>query len=350
MAEMPPDESMGGLLLGITGMAQLLAVVLFCLRMWARMPRFRMNLGWDDYFITAAVVCVSPSLAICQEGTPPNSSCLLFNSSLQITSLIQWSLNAATVARGYGRHMVYLSPKQIMHVNKYQFYSFILWAFILPFVKISIACLLFRLKRNTLRWRIFLFSMSAIQLGVAIASATFTLSLVRPIRAWWDPTGNPGAKYLSQRAVNIELYVQAGLNITTDLLFSLLPITFISRMHQPLRTRIVISFLMALGLLTTAIGAYRIFLTWQFGTNPVQDPTWTNIRVSICCVLEGTVGIIAACIPCLKRPVELVLVKLGFISTFTDELGPSDDVYPKNAQLSGYQDPTLKSWHDRQEG
>lgn len=57
MAEMPPDKSLGGLLLGITGMIELLAVLLFCLRIWARTPRFKMNLGWDDYFITIAVVC-----------------------------------------------------------------------------------------------------------------------------------------------------------------------------------------------------------------------------------------------------------------------------------------------------
>jgi hypothetical protein len=282
--------------------------------------------------------------------TPPNSSCLRFNCSLQIITLIQWSLNAASVAHGYGRHMVYLSPKQLMHINKYQFYSFTLWDFALPLVKMSIACLLFRLKRDTLRWRIFLFSMIAIQLGLAITSVSFTLSLVHPIRAWWDPAGNPGAKYLSQRVMNIFLYTQAGVNITTDLLFSLLPITFISRMNQPVRTRIVICFLLALGLLTTAIGAYRIFLIWQFGTNPVQDPTWANSRVTIWCVLEGSVGIIAACIPCLKRLVELLLVKLGFMSTFADESGASNDAYSKKARMSGYQDPVLKSWHESDEG
>jgi len=317
MAETPPDESLGGLLLGITGMLQLLAILLFCLRIWARMPRFRMSLGWDDYFITIAVV----------------------------TSLIQWALNAASVSHGYGRHVVHLSPEQISRINQYQFFSFIPWAFALPCVKISIACLLFRLKRTTLRWRIFLFSMIAIQFGVCITSVTFTLRLVSPIRAWWDPAAIPEAKFLPIRAVNIELYTQAGVNITTDLLFALLPIAFISRMNQPLRTRIVICFLMALGLLTTAIGAYRIFQVWQFGTAPVQDPTWTNIRVSTFCVLEGTIGINAACIPALKRPVELVLAKLGFMGSYTDE-SASDDTYPTYAQQSKYQDPVLKSWHD----
>lgn len=171
----------------------------------------------------------------------------------------------------------------------------------------------------------------------AIFCTVIVIKIAEPYAATWNPDAYPNAKRLNPKITQNGLYFLAAVNIFTDLLLSLLPITFISRMHQPLRTRLLISVLMALGLSTTAIASWRTYLVWEFSQRTITDPTWDNATVTIVAILEGALAIIAVTVPTLKRPFELALTKLGFASTTRQD---SDSNPPM------YQDPVLKSWHD----
>lgn len=97
-----------------------------------------------------------------------------------------------------------------------------------------------------------------------------------------------------------------------DLILSLMPIKLIRTLNRPRNEKILISFLMALGLLATGVACAKMTTFNSFGSG---DPMQATIAPSMYAKLEEIVGIIASCLPCLKAPVQNVLKKMGVLRT-----------------------------------
>jgi Fungal rhodopsin domain len=71
---------------------------------------------------------------------------------------------------------------------------------------------------------------------------------------------------------------------------------------------------MATGLLATAIACVKLFVlyavTHQYA---LPDSLRDNVGTALWSKLEEQVGIIAACMPCLKRPAEEILRRIGIL-------------------------------------
>jgi len=100
---------------------------------------------------------------------------------------------------------------------------------------------------------------------------------------------------------------------------------------------------MAMGLFATGIAAYKI--TFSLRTN-TGDPLSTTVEVSLWCKLEEQVGIIAACLPCVKAPMERLLYRIGILksrfggfSAFAAYLnhvsGHSPSAFPQDISMPG---------------
>jgi hypothetical protein len=76
--------------------------------------------------------------------------------------------------------------------------------------------------------------------------------------------------------------------------------------------KIVLSILMSMGLL--ASGAAIAKLVFSTRTN-TYDISWTLSDAILCCWLEITLGIIAACIPCLKGLSENQMRRFGLLQS-----------------------------------
>ena len=103
--------------------------------------------------------------------------------------------------------------------------------------------------------------------------------------------------------------------IIFDLMLATMPIKLIRTLSRPLRERVLISLLMTTGLLATAIACvkldayHRSVHTWN-----VPDQLVDNIKPMMYSKMEELLGIIAACLPCLKRPAEELLRRIGLLS------------------------------------
>ena len=84
---------------------------------------------------------------------------------------------------------------------------------------------------------------------------------------------------------------------------------------------------MALGILAAIASIIKITKVRKYGTN--RD-MYDGIDLALWSVVEAQVGIIAACVPCLKSPSERVMRRLGFLST---------------CEVSGCTDPKHKHSH-----
>lgn len=180
------------------------------------------------------------------------------------------------------------------------------------FIKISIASMLLRIK-HTRPWRIFLWAMVAVQILSCLASLIFQLVQCIPLGYMWDPVHHPDAECVELQSMYVSLYVNSGISITTDLIFALVPISFIRTMHCPLREKLVLSCLMGLGVFAAAASIVKTTLVKDYGST--GDSLWDAIDLTLWSVLEEQTGIIAACIPCLKSPFERTLHRLGVLSS-----------------------------------
>jgi hypothetical protein len=100
------------------------------------------------------------------------------------------------------------------------------------------------------------------------------------------------------------------------------------KMRIPMRERVVLCVLMALGLFASAVVIVRTTTFRRY--KRVGDKLWYMNDIAIWNLLEGQLGIIAACIPYLKSTFERILKRMGVLK--------EDDV-PHGAtsvRVSGY--------------
>jgi hypothetical protein len=100
--------------------------------------------------------------------------------------------------------------------------------------------------------------------------------------------------------------------LAADVILSLLPLTFIFKLHRPLREKIILAGLMGLGLFASGAAVVKLLLTKKYVTGP--DPLWDMFDLGIWAMVELFIGIYAASIPCLRAPFEMLLRKLGALT------------------------------------
>jgi hypothetical protein len=117
-----------------------------------------------------------------------------------------------------------------------------------------------------------------------------------------------------------------------DCTLALLPIKLVRTLNRPIREKILICVLMGMGLVATSIAGYKMT---TFTSVNLGDPLSATVKPSLWAKLEELVGIIAACVPCLKSPIENALRRFGILAA---ERGIS---FSKPSFVLSNQDPNL---------
>lgn len=227
---------------------------------------------------------------------------------------LQWVLILAAIPHGYGRHDFFVPPQDRRQAGLLLFASQLPWSWAVALSKISIAFMLLRIKHTT-QWKTFLYSMIVIQVLSAISANIVQFSICRPLSSIWDPFVLR-ADCWPPHVAKICIIVNGVIAIVTDIIFTLVPLTFIIQIKRPLREKIVVSLLMALGILASASSIVKLTLAKKYGRN--RDRLYDGVDLAMWSIIEGEVAIIAACVPCLKSPSEKVLRRLGLLSSSKD--------------------------------
>jgi hypothetical protein len=91
-----------------------------------------------------------------------------------------------------------------------------------------------------------------------------------------------------------------------------MPVPLIRGLQRTPREKILISCLMATGLIATGIAGYKMTLSRQANMGDLLSST---VRLALWNKLEELVGIIAACLPCLKAQMEKLLHQIGVLNS-----------------------------------
>lgn len=185
----------------------------------------------------------------------------------------------------------------------------LLWLLCLGMCKISVAMMFLRIKQER-RWGLFLYSSVFLIIAITVACYIMTFLQCRPIAALWDPTIR-GAKCWAPEDRQLYAVAVSIFMIATDVMFSILPITFIRQLNRPLREKIVVCFLMGLGLVGSVASIIKTVQLNHFGT--MNDSLWIGFNLAIWSFLEQQLGIITISLPCLKSTFEHVLIRFGLL-------------------------------------
>ncbi|KAF2703400.1 hypothetical protein K504DRAFT_473966 [Pleomassaria siparia CBS 279.74] len=248
-----PDVNAAPELLAITGALYVVALVVYGGRICTRLQHRR--LGADDFAISLAL----------------------------LLAITEWALFLSSAQHGAGRHNYYIVASEQITTQHLLFTSTLLWAPCMMFIKISIACMLLRMKQ-TRAWQIFLWVMIAIQIASCVASVIFQLIQCVPLAAIWNPMGHPDATCVKLSSAFISIYVNSGIVLPTDLVFAMIPMTFIRKMQRPLREKIVLTMLMGLGIFATAASVVKTTLVPHYGIT--GDSIYDAVDLTLWSMLE----------------------------------------------------------------
>jgi hypothetical protein len=158
-----------------------------------------------------------------------------------------------------------VSPEENKKAGLLLFASQIPWTWAVALSKISITCMLLRLK-YTVRWKVFLYTMIVIQTLSAISANAIQLGLCQPLAVSWDPIASKG-KCWPPRVAWIGIGVNGVISVITDIMFACIPVSFVYKIKRPLREKIVVSFLMALGILASAASIMKLTKVKKYSRN-----------------------------------------------------------------------------------
>ena len=269
------------------------------------LSRWKTSLGADDYLVVSAAV---------GEGRLLSAS---FKNVLtrQMFGLVDMAVIIKAISSMLGPRPEYQPLSYVNHVTPLSVVAEITSTWSVALLKTSIAVMLRRFQR-TRGWAVFLYSVIGVQIATAVFVTIMQSTRCIPIQTLWDPTVTE-KRCWGDQAFKISMTVAAVLVIITDVIYATIPLTFLHHVRRSVRDRIQIGFLMSLGLFASAASIVKAVIVQQ--VDGTTDYAGHGLSIALWASIEAQVGIIAACIPCLRAPFLRLLGHLG-IST-----GPSGD-------------------------
>ncbi|KUJ18613.1 uncharacterized protein LY89DRAFT_561334, partial [Mollisia scopiformis] len=200
----------------------------------------------------------------------------------------------------------FLTTDQFQEVIKLGVLGVPIWILSIACIKISVVCLLLRLSHGTI-WAKFLYALLGIIISTSVAFFLFDLLQCIPLAAAWDFSIK--GRCVSSHTYQIVSNATTDVNIATDVVLSLFPFTFLRQMRRPLMEKVLVGVLMAMGLAAAAASITKAVYVraWVHA----EDTFAIGFTISNLTCVEMFIGIIAACLPSFKPPLQRLLVSLG---------------------------------------
>ena len=204
-------------------------------------------------------------------------------------------------------------------------------------LKTSIAVMLLRFQRAR-GWTWFLYFVMGLQIVTAVYMTIMQSTRCVPMRDLWDPTVPDNLKHCwGVDAFKVSMTVTSVLVILTDVIYATIPLTFIRHIRRSARDRLVIGFLLSLGLFASAASIVKTVMVHRF--DQTNDPAGHGMAIALWASIEAQVGIIAACVPCLRGPFIRLLTRLGISTEYSGEATDNTSAWQGHSQAVGNMAP-----------
>lgn len=196
---------------------------------------------------------------------------------------------------GAGRHVHSLRPQTVERMLKLVKAHEFVYALSVPFPKLAILCLYFRLFNEKVARSVLYVTGLAI-IGTSLFGVISALANCRPFTAFWD-LAHPAHCTMDR---NTAMRFYSIPNITTDAALLLIPLPALFRLNGDVRRRIgvCLTFLVSTLGIVTAIYRFVVFLR----TDVFEDITYNSVATTNWSIIEPGVHLMGATVPTL-RPV-----------------------------------------------
>ncbi|KAH7348200.1 hypothetical protein BKA66DRAFT_477312 [Pyrenochaeta sp. MPI-SDFR-AT-0127] len=273
MDQMSPDQiatlakdDLSSLTRSIVIAFTILAFVSVALRLFTRI-RYQ-TIGWEDYTIVLSL----------------------------ITSIATTVAQVMETYTGIGRHTIFVSyPEELENLMKLLFWSIIFYNLSLTFTKISILLQygrIFTVREMRLPIHI------TMALCVAWGITTFFTSVFScvPVDAYWKITEQANANCVDSKTL---WYVNASINILTDLLVATLPVRVIWGLQIPKRQKVALLGILTIGWFVCVVSILRLHSLVVIAGHP-EDSTYYSATGAYWSAIEINLAIVCASLPALK--------------------------------------------------
>ncbi|KAJ3540334.1 hypothetical protein NM208_g5108 [Fusarium decemcellulare] len=199
---------------------------------------------------------------------------------------------------GMGIHEDELPVEILPYGKKFVWLFQIFYCAALVFIKASICVTLLRIAivptHRIIAWATLL---------MAIASALIVFIslfvLCRPLPSTWTGEG----KCAAPATLAILSYFVSASSLVTDLVCAVLPGFMLYKTQMKTATKVSISFVLGLGAIASVATIVRMpYIAFYF--NPAEDYLYRVCNVALWCVFETGIGIVAGCLPPLRKLVK----------------------------------------------
>lgn len=201
----------------------------------------------------------------------------------------------------------FLAFSELTRITPMQLVSQVCNQWATAMVKTSIALMLVRLQQ-TPGWKWFLYSLIVLQVLVAIFTTVLHTTRCIPIEAVWNMSIT-SKRCWSEEAFKVAMTVASSLVVATDLVYALMPITFLHHIRRSTLHRALIAMLLSLGLVASAASVVKTVMVHR---GSAEDPAGHGIVVATWASIEVQIAIMAACIPTLRADFLALLGRLGW--------------------------------------
>ncbi|KAL2075046.1 hypothetical protein VTL71DRAFT_8826 [Oculimacula yallundae] len=273
-----PDTNLASIYLLLCGPLAGLALIFCTTRIYTR-SRPVCRLVLDDYLIIAA----------------------------ELLSLAGYFFGYIAASHGWGHVSFYISPADQKFAFNYVFGILVISLLTVPLVRISVACSLMRFGNSRL-WRWTLYTLINVQILLSTVWLVIPFFNCTPLRLISEPV--LVAKCWPHEVTDVFAWFSTCTVIVMDVTLATMPLNLIRLLNRPVAEKLLIACLMAMGLVATGLVAANTVIL----KNMYQgDPLSSTVGCTTLAKLEELVGIIAACLPCLKAPAEKFLRRIGVL-------------------------------------
>ncbi|RKF56706.1 putative pth11-like integral membrane protein [Golovinomyces cichoracearum] len=199
---------------------------------------------------------------------------------------------ALQVRNGMGRHKISLTHQEHVNFFKTLYMTIIIYNIGLLFTKLSI---LFQYLRVATNKRIRLACYLVMLFSIVYGTEAFFTGVFHcwPIYRFWRKTK-------TGMCINkpILWFLNAGLNITNDILILMLPIFILKASTLPRKQKVGICLILSLGGFAAIVSVWRLYTLYIVSIS--KDLSWDIVGMVIWSCIELNVGIICACVSTLR--------------------------------------------------
>ncbi|KAF2628837.1 hypothetical protein BU25DRAFT_365834 [Macroventuria anomochaeta] len=212
-----------------------------------------------------------------------------------------------TAEVGGGRHVwdPIQTPANLEEYLRWLWFGQLFNLYGMALIKLSICAYILMLDFSK-GYRIVIWLSVVIHVGINfVFPSIILLGECQPISKHWDVAGTQPGSCWGDKPRVISGYSGAATNMLTDLIYTVAPLVYVSRVQLPKRTLWGVRAVFLLGLITTTISALKLYEMKSLYSS--SDATYTSVNLSIFAVSEVFVGAFTASLPPLRKTFETVL-------------------------------------------